>query len=115
MIRATVVAGMAVGAACAAFGQSTAAPLKFEVASIKPVEPRVDGRYMVRMRSDAGRLNISSFTLKAMIQAACEVRDFQIAGPDWMTSIRFDVVAKLPAGPPESKIPEMLRSLLAER
>jgi uncharacterized protein (TIGR03435 family) len=32
-----------------------------------------------------------------------------------MTSTRFDVVAKLPAGAPQSKVPEMLRSLLAER
>jgi uncharacterized protein (TIGR03435 family) len=32
-----------------------------------------------------------------------------------MASTRFDVIAKLPADTPRSKVPEMLRSLLADR
>jgi hypothetical protein len=48
MFRATVVAGMAVATACAAFGQSAAAPLNFEVASIKQAAPPLDGRLMIR-------------------------------------------------------------------
>lgn len=113
MIRTTVAAGIA--AACAAFGQSAAGPLNFEAASIKPTPLSVDGRYAVRSRADPGRLEYSSFTLKAIVQQACEVRDFQISGPDWMASTRFDVVATLPAGAPRSGVPGMLRSLLAER
>ena len=54
MIRTAVVAGMAVATACAAFGQSAATQLKFEVASIKPVAPSLDGRYTVRDRSGPG-------------------------------------------------------------
>ena len=119
MIRTTVAAGIAAGMALvtggAAFGQSAGAPLHFEVASIKPVAPSLDGRYMVRMRVSEGGLNYSSASLKAIIERACDVRDFQISGPDWMASARFDVVAKLPAGAPRSGVPEMLRSLLAER
>jgi uncharacterized protein (TIGR03435 family) len=116
MIRATVFAGIVVaaGMACAAFGQA-AGPLHFEVASIKASVPPPDGKWMVRMRGNPGRLDYSSVSLKAIVQQACEVRDFQVSGPDWMASTRFDVVAKLPAGAPRSKIPEMLRSLLAER
>ena len=86
--------------ACAAFGQSAGgagAPLSFEVASVKPVEPRLDGRYMIRLRVDAGRLNYSAASLKAIIQSAYDVQSFQISGPDWMASARFDVVAKLVA------------------
>jgi len=115
MIRTAVVAGMAVATACAAFGQSAATQLKFEVASIKPVAPSLDGRYTVRMRDYPGRVDYSSVSLKAIVQQACQVRDFQISGPDWMASTRFDVVAKLPANTPRSKVPEMLRSLLEER
>src|ERR1035437_1678640 len=115
MIRATVAAAMAVATACAAFGQSTATPLKFEVASIKPATPSPDGRLMIRERVGPGRLDYSSVSLKTMIQRACEVQDYQISGPDWMASTRFDVVAKLPADSPRSGIPEMLRALLADR
>jgi uncharacterized protein (TIGR03435 family) len=106
---------MAFATALAAFGQSADTSLRFEVSSIKPVEPTVDGRYMVRMCVNAGELNYSAASLKAILQQAYEVRDFQIAGPEWMASTRFDVRAKLPAGEPASKVPEMLRSLLAER
>lgn len=103
---------MAIAAVGAAFGQSAGA-LRFEVASIKPVSP--DGRYMVRMRVDAGRLDITNFTLKALIRNACEVQAFQISGPDWMASTHFDIAANLPAGTTRSQVPEMLRALLAER
>lgn len=115
MIRATVAAGMAVATACAAFGQSTATPLKFEVASIKPAAPSPDGRLMIRERVGPGRLDYSSVSLKTMIQRACEVQDYQISGPDWIASTRFDVVARLPADTPRSKVPEMLHSVLADR
>jgi uncharacterized protein (TIGR03435 family) len=109
-----MVACMAIAMAAAAFGQSEG-PLRFEVASVKPVPPRSDGRYMVRMRVDASRLDITSFSLKALIRSACEVQEFQISGPDWMASTRFDIAANLPAGTTRSQVPEMLRSLLAER
>jgi uncharacterized protein (TIGR03435 family) len=67
------------------------------------------------MGGGPGRLDYSNASLKAIIQRACEVQDYQVSGPDWMASTRFDVAAKLPAGAPRSKVPEMLRSLLAER
>jgi hypothetical protein len=75
-----VVVGMA-ATAFAAFDQSVGTPLHFEVVSIKPTPPALDG-YRVRMRSDPGRLEYSSFSLKAIIQRACEVQDYQISGPD---------------------------------
>jgi uncharacterized protein (TIGR03435 family) len=46
---------------------------------------------------------------------AYRVKDFQVQGPDWMGSERFDIVAKLPDGAKEDQVPEMLQSLLAER
>jgi len=112
MIRAAVIAGMAAAMSCAAFGQSAATQRSFEVASIKPAAP---GNLMTRMRGDAGRLDYSSVSLRLLIQRAYGVQLYQISGPDWMASTRFDVVAKLPADTPQSKVPEMLQSLLAER
>ncbi|HMC60340.1 MAG TPA: TIGR03435 family protein, partial [Candidatus Solibacter sp.] len=115
MIRAISAAGMAVAMACAAFGQSAATPLSFEVASIKPAAPQMDGRLMIRMGGDPGRLDYNNVSIKDLIRQAYGVKDYQISGPDWMASTRFDVLAKLPAGTPRSKVPEMLQALLAER
>jgi uncharacterized protein (TIGR03435 family) len=106
---------MASVTAWAAFAQPAAAPLSFEVASIKPSAPPLDGRLMVRMGGGPGRLDYTNASLKAIIQRACEVQDYQVSGPLWMASTRFDLAAKLPPGAPGSKVPEMLRSLLAER
>ena len=110
MIRAIGVTGLAVATACAACGQSAATQLSFEVASIKPNDSG-----MTRMRGDAGRLDYSSVSLKLIIQRAYGVQLYQVSGPDWMASTRFDVVAKLPAGAKQFNVPEMLQSLLAER
>ena len=119
MIRAIAAGGMAFGmvvaAACPAFGQSATTPLSFEVASIKPAAPQMDGRLMIRMGGDPGRLDYNNVSLKDLIRQAYGVKDYQISGPDWMASTRFDVLAKLPADTPRSKVPEMLQALLAER
>jgi uncharacterized protein (TIGR03435 family) len=50
-----------------------------------------------------------------MIMMAYRVRDYQISGPDWLGSERFDVAAKPPAGATEDQFPLMLQSMLAER
>lgn len=108
-------AALALATTFGVWAQSASTPLSFEVASIKPVASTVDGRYAIRMRVIGGELNYSAVSLKAILQQAYEVRNFQVSGPDWMSSTRFDIVAKLPAGAPQSGVPEMLRSLLAER
>ena len=93
-----------------AFGQ-----IAFEVASIKPSDPQEEGRIMMRMGTDAGMLRYTNVALKDCIRVAYRVKDFQVVGPDWIGSTRFDIVAKLPAGASEEQIPEMLQALLAER
>lgn len=96
------------------FGQSTATP-QFEVASVKPAPPPTGGRIMMRMASDAGRLDWANVTLKACIAAAYRIKEYQISGPDWLTSERYNLVAKLPEGASSGQVPEMLQALLAER
>jgi uncharacterized protein (TIGR03435 family) len=43
------------------------------------------------------------------------VEAYQVSGPEWMATSRFDVLAKLPDGATKEQIPEMLQSLLADR
>lgn len=70
---------------------------------------------MVRMSADAGMLRYTNVSLKDCIRVAYRVKDFQVQGPDWLGSARFDIVAKLPDGVSQDQVPEMLVSLLAER
>jgi uncharacterized protein (TIGR03435 family) len=103
----------ALAAACAAFGDT--GKIAFEVASIKPAQPSPAGQMRIDMRADAGMLRYTNVSLKEMIRVAYRVKEFQVRGPDWIGSARFDVVAKLPAGASQEQIPEMLQDLLSER
>jgi len=96
-------------ASCTAFGQS------FEVASIKPAAPPTDGRLMVRMGGDAGRVSYVNVSLTNIIMNAFKVKEHQISGPNWLNTERFDVSAKLPAGAARDQVPAMLQNLLTER
>jgi len=106
--------------ACIAFGQTTTAPLAFEVASIKPagaLDPAAiaSGKMRIGMKIDAARVDIGSFSLADLIRTAYKVKAYQVSGPDWMGGERFNIMAKLPDGAREDQVPEMLQALLAER
>lgn len=92
-----------------------AASPAFEVASIKPAAPPTDGRIMVRMGGDAGRLDYTNVSLLNIITAAYKVKEHQISGPEWLGSVRFDLTAKLPDGASHDQVPEMLQTFLADR
>jgi uncharacterized protein (TIGR03435 family) len=101
--------------AVAVFGQSPTPPPAFEVASIKPATPPADGRLMIRMGGDPGRLDYSNVSLRDIIRNAYKVRNDQISGPDWLNSERYDLKAKLPAGASRDDVPAMLQTLLKDR
>jgi uncharacterized protein (TIGR03435 family) len=58
---------------------------------------------------------MSNVTLRDMIRQAYQVKDFQISGPDWMNSTRYNVVATIPPKTAADQIPLMWQSLLADR
>jgi uncharacterized protein (TIGR03435 family) len=43
------------------------------------------------------------------------VKDYQVVGPEWVASDRWDITAKLPAGSNSDQVPEMLQNLLTDR
>jgi uncharacterized protein (TIGR03435 family) len=53
--------------------------------------------------------------LKGILLIAYGVKDFQIAGPGWMETERFDIDATMPADTTREQFREMLRNLLVER
>jgi len=87
----------------------------FEAASIKPAKPMPMGEIQIGMNVEGSMLRYSNVSLRECIRAAYRVKDFQVAGPDWLGSARFDIIAKLPEGSSKSQVPEMLQTLLAER
>ncbi len=101
-------------AAGTAFGQTASAPLSFEVATVKASAP-TGNVIRAGTRSDAGRVEYNNLTLADCLRIAFRVKDYQIEGPDWMRSERFNIVAKLPEGATTEQAPEMLQTLLTER
>jgi uncharacterized protein (TIGR03435 family) len=105
----------AVGASVAA-GQTQSPALRpeFEVVSVKPVPPPVNG-VSSRESIDGGLLTYTSFTLRRLISNAYGVTEGQIFGPAWISDNLYDVHARLPAGVTRSDVPAMLQGMLAER
>jgi uncharacterized protein (TIGR03435 family) len=95
-----------------AYGQSAPAPSVFEVASVKPNRSD-DGHSRFNARN--GSLHSINVSLRDFIKWAYGVKDYQVAGPDWLTSQKFDIVAKAEAPVPEDRLMVMLQALLAER
>jgi len=99
------------------FGQSSSAAPKpeFEVASVKTAEPMTAGRFRIGMRVDEGRMAYENVTLRDCVRTAFRLKDYQISGPDWIGTERYDIIAKIPDGAGKDQVPEMLQTLLAER
>ena len=103
-----------------AVGLWAQAPTEFEVASIKPAAPMGLGRMMIGVRGgpgtpSPGQMNFNNVSLAKLIELAYDVKDYQISGPDWMSSARFDISAKVPAGTTKAQSKVMLQNLLADR
>ncbi len=90
-------------------------PPQFEVPTIKPAPPQPAGRTDTRMSSDSHRLNFTNVNLKQVIGRAYKVQLYQIEGPGWLETERFDITATLPPDASSQQIPEMLQALLADR
>jgi len=120
MIRTVVSASLILFTASGVFGQ-TVAPPAFDVASVKPAPPPTDGRLMVMMSggpedpNDRGRVNWVNVSLRDILRVAYGLRDYQITGPDWMNSTRFNIEAKLPPTTTKEQFAQMWQTLLKER
>ena len=64
---------------------------------------------------DPGRINFENQTLRALLLRAFGVKSYQLLGPAWLDSERYDVKAKLPEGTTTAQFAVMLQNLLAER
>jgi uncharacterized protein (TIGR03435 family) len=96
----------------------------FDAASVKPATlPAPDGRGMIMMQGpsggpgtkDPGRIHYPYMTMKNILMNAYDVKSFQITGPPWLDSERFDITATMPPDTTKEQFRAMLQNLLAER
>jgi len=93
----------------------SAAPLRFEVASIKPTPAdEYDGSSGIP--TGHGRLTGNHVTLKRCILGAYGVGPSQVVGgPPWLDSDRFEIAAEADRPVGDATLMLMLRTLLADR
>ena len=93
-MRAIAAAFLAVAFAGAAAAQ------EFEVVSIKPNKSVGSDSHT---HSDQGRMTATNVSLRSLIVMAYDIRDYQLEGPDWLSSERFDIAAKFPEALPKDR------------
>ncbi len=121
---ALVASGTVYGQALSSTPATAAGGLTFEVASVRPAAP-IDpavifaglraGKRPESMRLDGLRATYTYMSLKELIAFSYKVRTYQVSGPDWLATDRFDIVAKLPDGATRDDVPAMMQALLVER
>jgi uncharacterized protein (TIGR03435 family) len=110
--RSVFACGLMAAFACVALGQ------EFEVVSVTPNQ---SGSNSSQSRSDRGRLTATNLSLRSMILTAYGMKDYQVEGPDWLNSERFDLAAKFPGALPldpekyDAALGSMMQKMLAER
>src|SRR5580698_9023690 len=98
--------------ACLALGQ------ELEAVSVKPSK---SGSNRSDFHGTRGMLTATNLSLRSMIVTAYGIKDYQVEGPDWLNSERFDLVAKYPDGLPidrekyNAALGAMMQKMLADR
>ncbi len=108
--------------ACLAHGQPADSKLTFDAAAIKPFIPPSGGKMMIGRggrggpgSTDPGRIHYTAINLRNLLTNAYDVKDYQIVGPSYLDSERFDVQATMPPETTKEQFRTMLQNLLAER
>ena len=107
-------------AAGAAFAQDAGHSPEFEVASVKLAAPQTGDGVFVGVRGgpgtqDATRITYVNLSLRNLLTEAYRVRAYQVTGPDWIDTERYDITAKVAEGATKDQVRVMLQNLLADR
>ncbi|HLK66503.1 MAG TPA: TIGR03435 family protein [Bryobacteraceae bacterium] len=97
-----------------ALGQSG---LTFEVASVRRLESST-GRFTMNGgpgTSDPTRITYANVPLRRVLLEAYPVSNYQLTGPDWLNTLRYDISAKVAEGTSKEQFQTMLQNLLITR
>lgn len=104
----------------AVIGNAQAPAPTFEAAVIRSAslptpQSFQSGQFRIGSTIKGTSLDFEFVTLADLLPYAYRVKSFQIAGPDWMSQLRWNVLARLPEGSAQDQAPEMMQALLADR
>src|SRR5580698_8181061 len=85
---------------------------EFDAASIKPSKA---GGGRGSMNSDSGRITYTNVSLRDCLMNAYDAKDYQISGPDWIRTERYDIVATASGASTDDAMKLMFQKLLTER
>jgi uncharacterized protein (TIGR03435 family) len=136
-LRGLLFAATLLFAAGGAFGQTPpAAPatpaattpsakLAFDVATVRLSPPPDMAKIQAEIQAGrmpkfgphvgASQAEYNFMSLKDLIALAYKVKVYQVTGPDWLATQRFDILAKMPDGATKDDAPVMLQALLEDR
>jgi uncharacterized protein (TIGR03435 family) len=83
----------------------------FEVASVRRCQP--GGRPY--RKEDPAMIRYFNYPLVPIMMRAYGLPHYQIVGPSWLETERYDIVATVPKGSNKAEVPAMLRGLLMDR
>jgi len=104
-IKGILLAAAVAGCLCAQTPQ-------FDAASVKPSKA---GGGRGSMTGDTGRITYTNVSLRDCLMNAYDAKDYQISGPDWIRTERYDIVATAPGPVSDDAMKLMLQKLLTER
>jgi len=87
----------------------------FEVASIKPAAPCCAPGQWRESKAFDDRIDFRYVTLRYCIAFAYGLKEYQVSGPPAIAELRYDIIAKAPAGTKHDQLPAMMQTLLANR
>jgi uncharacterized protein (TIGR03435 family) len=96
----------------ALLAQSAMGP-SFEVVSVRPAAPAQTSAG--RTSTSGDRVSMTNTTLSNVILHAYGVKFYQVDGPPWILTERYDIIAKAADNTPRDQVPLMLQALLADR
>ena len=110
MTRAVVCIGLGLLALAGILAQPSPPALTFDVAAIKPSAPDARGTFL-NFQPPNG-LRVENAPLKMLITFAYDVREYQVlGGPDWVSSARYDILAKAERTPGSADVPDDFRKM----
>jgi uncharacterized protein (TIGR03435 family) len=112
------IAGLAALCAAALFAQTPKPkPAAFEVASVRrSTVGGPPGDIPANSDSSPGHFAMRDKPLRYILEWAYDLKDFQIAGPEWIKiDDRFDIVANAPGPATNDQMRPMLQTLLTDR
>lgn len=96
----------------ATFAQGASPRLEFEVATVKAAAAGAPGQIPVGFHIDGSQVSFRYLSLQDYLVTAYGIKKHQIVGPEWLSTERYDIQAKMPSGVAPDKLRDSMREAL---